>query len=63
MMHYSLHQLPALGLRLSQPGLQFIAEGQKLVDFGEDRAVVLFGNATESFEALKISHTPIPSLS
>jgi len=30
MMHNSLHQFPALSLRLYQPGLQFIAEGHEL---------------------------------
>ncbi len=38
MMHNSLHQFPALGLRLHQPRLQFIAEGHEMVDFKEDRA-------------------------
>jgi len=35
MMHNSLHQFPALSLRLHQPSLQFIAEGRELVQSGE----------------------------
>ena len=40
MMHNSFHQFPALGLRLHQPGLQFIAEGHELVYFWEEYLVV-----------------------
>jgi len=40
MMHNSLHQFPALGLRLSQTPLKFIVEGHELVYCGEDRVVV-----------------------
>jgi hypothetical protein len=36
MMHNSLHQFPAIGVRLHQPGLQFITEGHELVYFGND---------------------------
>ena len=35
MMYNSFHQFPALGLRLNQPGFQFITEGHELVQSGE----------------------------
>ncbi len=35
MVHYSLHQFPALGLRLHQPGLKFIVEGREMVQRGD----------------------------
>ena len=57
MMHNSPHQFPAIGLRLYQPCLQFIAEGHELVHFGNDAIFNRAGIVKFQFIPIDISQS------